>query len=64
MVPNTSVATPSAADPITPEAMAHAGVPFPLAFWYHMIGRRLSRFSDWDVERIMEVRGLVAASEL
>ena len=43
-------------DNATPYNMAAAGVPFPLARWYHMIGRRLSRYSDWDVERIMDIR--------
>ena len=46
----------SLADNATPANMAAAGVPFALARWYHMIGRRLSRHSDWDVERIMDIR--------
>jgi hypothetical protein len=40
--------------------MAAAGVPFALARWYHLVGRRLSRASDWDIERIMQVRLQIA----
>lgn len=43
-------------DDATPQGMASAGVPFALARWYHLIGRRLTRFSEWDIDRIMEVR--------
>ena len=45
-----------------PECLASAGVPFPLARWYHLIGRRLTRFSEWDIDRIMEVRWRLAQS--
>lgn len=45
-----------AGDNITPAQMAASGVPLALARWYHVIGSRLRRFSDWDVERIMQVR--------
>ena len=48
-------ATTHLIDNATPGNMAAAGVPFPLARWYHMIGRRLCRYSDWDVERIMDI---------
>lgn len=47
-------------DGITPQAMAASGVPLALARWYHTVGRHLSRFNDWDVERIMQVRLQVA----
>jgi len=47
-------------DDASPERMAAAGVPFALARWYHLIGRRLSRASDWDIERIMQVRLQIA----
>lgn len=43
-------------DDATPARMAAAGVPLPLARWYHLIGRRLTRFNEWDVERVMQVR--------
>ena len=43
-------------DDASPARMAAAGVPLPLARWYHLIGRRLKRFSDWDIERVMEIR--------
>ena len=47
-------------DDATPARMAAAGVPLALARWYHLIGRRLQRFNDWDIERVMEVRMRVA----
>lgn len=47
-------------DEPTPQRMACAGVPFETAWWYHLIGRKLTRFSERDIERIMEVRRLVA----
>ena len=47
-------------DDITPQAMARARVPFALALWYHQFGRRLTRFTEWDIERIMTVRATVA----
>jgi hypothetical protein len=40
--------------------MAAAGVPFALARWYHLIGRRLQRPSEWDIERVMQVRLTIA----
>ena len=43
-------------DNADPQTMASAGVPFALARWYHLIGRRLTRFSEWDIDRIMDVR--------
>ena len=46
----------------TPQSMATAGVPFALARWYHLIGRRLTRFSEWDIDRIMDVRLRLAQS--
>lgn len=50
-------------DEITPERMAAAGVPLALANWFHMIGRHLTKYTDWDVERIMQVRLQVALVE-
>jgi hypothetical protein len=47
---------PHLLDDVTPARMAAAGVPLALALWYHLIGRRLQRFSDWDIERVMQVR--------
>lgn len=47
-------------DGITPEVMAAAGVPLALARWYHVVARRLTRFCDWDIERVMQVRLQVA----
>jgi len=47
-------------DEATPQRMASAGVPFETAWWYHLVGRRLTRFSERDIDRIMEVRRLVA----
>ncbi len=52
--------TPHTHDDASPERMAAAGVPFALARWYHLVGRRLSRASDWDIERIMQVRLQIA----
>lgn len=49
-------------DNVTPQSMASAGVPFALARWYFLIGRKLRRFSDWDIERIMDVRMRIAQS--
>lgn len=49
-------------DDASPQTMAAAGVPFPLARWYHLIGRRLTRYSEWDIERIMTVRLCMAQS--
>lgn len=49
-------------DNATPELMAAAGVPLALARWYHLVGRRLRRFNDWDVERIMDIRLRLAQS--
>ncbi len=43
-------------DEATPERMAAAGIPLALARWYHLTGRRLRRFSEWDIDRVMEVR--------
>ncbi|RVU46007.1 hypothetical protein [Rubrivivax rivuli] len=51
---------PHTQDDASPERMAAAGVPFALARWYHLVGRRLSRASDWDIERIMQVRLQIA----
>ncbi|MFT3819836.1 MAG: hypothetical protein QM750_19860 [Rubrivivax sp.] len=55
-------ATTSLNQEISPETMKAAGVPFPLARWYHLFGRHLTRFSEWDVERVMLVRLCVAQS--
>ena len=52
--------TASRNDEITPERMAAAGVPFALARWFQVTGRHLTKFTDWDVERIMQVRLQVA----
>jgi hypothetical protein len=57
-----SNATANLIDNATPQSMASAGVPFALARWYHVTGRHLRRFSDWDVERIMDVRLRLAQS--
>ena len=51
-----AVTTQSRNEAITPESMAAAGVPFALAFWFHMIGRHLTRLTNWDVDRIEQVR--------
>jgi hypothetical protein len=48
--------TPSNEFDESPQALASAGVSFPLARWYCLIGRRLNRPNDWDIERIMSVR--------
>lgn len=61
----TSLSTPNASqliDNADPQTMASAGVPFALARWYHLIGRRLTRFSEWDIDRIMDVRLRLAQS--
>jgi hypothetical protein len=52
--------TQSIHDDASPERMAAAGVPFALARWYHLIGRRLQRPSEWDIERVMQVRLTIA----
>lgn len=39
----------------TPQSMAAAGVPFHLAYWYHLIGRHLTRLTEWDRDLIKEV---------
>ncbi|CAD5366598.1 conserved hypothetical protein [Rubrivivax sp. A210] len=54
--------TPQVTDDVSPERMAAAGVPLALARWYHLIGKRLRRYSEWDIDRIMEVRMRVAQS--
>jgi hypothetical protein len=54
--------TSSLIDNANPATMASAGVPFALARWYHLIGRRLTRFSEWDIDRIMDVRMRLAQS--
>lgn len=46
-------------DPCTPARMASAGVPLPLALWYHLTGRALSFYSDDDLRQVMEVRSMV-----
>ncbi len=65
------MATPSAAtaspttsliENIDPQTLATAGVPFALARWYHLVGCRLTRFSEWDIDRIMKVRLQLALS--
>jgi hypothetical protein len=58
----TSATTQVAADGISPELMARAKVPFAMALWYHAIGRRLTRFTEWDIDRIMQVRTMVAST--
>ncbi|MFT3819839.1 MAG: hypothetical protein QM750_19875 [Rubrivivax sp.] len=47
-------------DGITPTLMRASGVPLALARWYHLTGRNLRKFTEWDVERIMQVRLQVA----
>jgi hypothetical protein len=59
-----STATSTHIDNATPQAMATAGVPFALARWYHLTGRYLSRFTEWDIDRVMEVRLRLAQSGL
>lgn len=61
MATQIAATTPSVSD-FSPEDLRAAGVPFPLARWYHLVGRRLTRFTDWDIERIMQVRLCVAQS--
>ncbi|OYU46320.1 MAG: hypothetical protein CFE44_02715 [Burkholderiales bacterium PBB4] len=51
-------------DNATPARMAAAGVPLALARWYYLIGRHLRRFSDWDIDRVMEVRLRIAQAGL
>jgi hypothetical protein len=46
----------------TPQSMAAAGVPFHLAYWYHLIGRHLTRLTDWDRDLIKEVQLRLALS--
>lgn len=55
---------PPVADDASPERMAAAGVPFALARWYHLIGRRLRRPTEWDIERVMQVRLAIAQAGL
>ena len=43
-------------DAESPARMKAAGIPLALARWYHLVGRRLRKFSEWDVERVMQVR--------
>lgn len=56
MVQSANPCPASGADGITPQQMAASGVPLALARWYHLVGRRLRRFTDWDIERVMQVR--------
>ena len=49
-------------DNATPQTMAAAGVPFHLARWYHLIGRHLTHFTDWDRDLITALRTRLAQS--
>ena len=60
--PMASSANTITLDNATPQIMAAAGVPFHLARWYHVIGRHLTQFSDWDRDLITALRARLAQS--